>query len=191
MKNMFSQFTDVSAWLKLSLVILGVLWGIWLSGTWPTNPIVEYVPPKFEELKVAEGTLSFTRRSKSSGGEIELHLVGGSTLLLHCNPPNTLPDACYRKDESGGISTDYKDKLNKHLVTAWYQSDAEVANSGRIYQMQVDGKLFFNYPEQVGYYVKHYQSGGGRNGYFGLMLFFLTVLVVTNLRKKLKVAASN
>lgn len=176
-------FRNSRWWLKFSLIVVFVGWGYWLSGTWPNQPIEEYIPPRFEQLEIAQGTLSFTRRSKSSGGEIEIHLGNGKKLVLACNPPNTLPDACFRKN-TGGEWLDYREKLTGKIATAWWQPEPDVPDGGRMYQMKVEDWMFFNYQEQLDYYVNHYQKGGGRNSLVGLALLLLTAFVISVLIKR-------
>lgn len=186
MSRIFSIFGHSRPWLRFSLIILGICWGYWLSGTWPTNPEVKYEPPSFAELEVTEGTLLFTRRSKSSGGEIELHLGNGQKLVLACNPPNTLPSDCtYQRTNEKQSGMSMKNQLTGKTVVAWWRPEIDVPNGGRVYQLQVGKSLFFNFEEQVDYYIKHYQKGGGRNGFFGFILLLLTGLFIkTALNRK-------
>lgn len=178
----FTRFRDQRTWLKLCLGVLGVLWGYWASGTWPTHPIMEYVPPRFEQLELAQGTLSFTRQSKSSGGEIEIHFSEGKKLRLACNAPNTLPSACYYLRVNGRSQTrSFESQLTGKMVTVWWMPEKDVADhsaDGRVYQMLVGEWMFFKYPEQVAYYAKHYQKGGGRSWFFGGLLLLLSGLVI-------------
>lgn len=177
MRSYFQRLRTSPIWLKLAFIVLGVLWGYWLSGTWPTNPVMEYTLPHFESLEIIQGTLSFTRRSKSSGGDIEIHTRDGKKLILACNPPNTLPDACYRKMLVNEWRDFRKDITGKEALV-WWHRDADVPHDGRAYQMQVGNDLFFTYQDQVDYYQKHYQKGGGRSGIFGLILLLATVFVI-------------
>lgn len=76
MSRYVEAFRDAPVWLRIALIALGVLWVLWFTGV-GKHPVVDYVPPKFEELEVAEGKISFTQRSKSSGGDIVLRLANG------------------------------------------------------------------------------------------------------------------
>lgn len=171
------------AWLIASLITLGILFGYWVSGTWLSNPSFEYVPPRFDQLQVTQGKLSFTRRSKSSGGEIVLQLENGEQLLLACNPPDTLPDACYYKKEITGW-VDYRQKTTGVKAIVWWRPEVDLTKGGRVYQMRVAEDLFFTYQDQVEYYLKHYKKSGGRNNFLGFVLLILIALVIRALTQK-------
>jgi hypothetical protein len=191
MNKVHTAISSSRLWLKFAAAVLGVLWILWLSGTWPTNPVVEYSPPNFEQLEISQGILSFTQRSKSSGGEIVLKLDDGKKLILSCSPPNTTVDSClslYRDyvGQKYGEADRYKDLYPEKRVIAWWMAEPDWPGNGhgRIYQMEIDGRLFLSYPMQVEYYVKHHRIGGDRNVFFAYFLILLTGPIIIALRKK-------
>jgi hypothetical protein len=93
-------------------------------------------------------------------------------------------DCSYQRVNGQQRGGSYKKQLTGKMVTAWWQPEPDIPNGGRIYQAQVGDWMFFNYQEQVDFYVKHYQKGGGRNGLFGLALLLLTAFVINALLKR-------
>jgi hypothetical protein len=169
-------------WLKFGILLLVSCWVFWIGGNWEDEFSPEYVPPKFEQLQKSQGVISFTRRSKSSGGEIELRLDNGNTLHLTCSQPYSLPAACYYKREHGRwVNESYRDQLAGKVVTAWWMPEKKNSKGegiGRVYQLQVDNQYFFEYYDLLSYYISYNKETAGHNWNFGLLLIFLTALVI-------------
>jgi hypothetical protein len=137
---------------------------------------------------MSQGVISFTRRSKSSGGEIELRLENGKKLHLSCSRPYSLPSACYDKQVNGKQQPeDYRGQLTGKVVTAWWMAknkNSKGEDVGRVYQLQVDNQYFFEYQEMSNYYISYNKETAGHNWYFGLLLLFLTTLVIGEFLRK-------
>jgi len=170
-------------WLKISIFVLVMCWVGWLGGNWEDEFSPEYVPPKFEQLKKTQGVISFTRRSKSSGGEIEIHLGNKQILHLSCTRPYSLPSACYDKRINGKWESFRSDLLWK-TVTVWWmpeKQNSQGEDMGRVYQLQFGDQLYFEYQEQLNYYLGYKQGNYGHNWYVGFVLLLLTIIVVLEL----------
>ena len=79
------------------------------------------------------------------------------------------------------MNESYRDQLTGKVVTAWWMGEkknSEGEDVGRVYQLQVDNQYFFEYHDLLHYYVGYDKETAGHNWYFGLLLLFLTVLVV-------------
>lgn len=165
-------------WPYLIILFLGFL----LTGNqllkWYHTTASDYTTPKFEELKVSQGTLSFTPSWKNSGGQIILDLASGKRIVMTCLPPFGEGDRCFfRADKS---STDYSHQLTGKHVTAWWKEISDTPRpqiTGRIYQLEVDGWLYYDYKERAEYYLKHLHLGEEDNLFFAAFYFFIGIFL--------------
>lgn len=174
---------------KIFLVIWCVL-GCGISGSFMADWIAlrdyQYSPPLFENLRTAQGRLSFTTQWKTSGGRIKLRLSDGTTLTLTCGEKYA-EYACFRKLENGQW-VDYERELTGKNATVWWHPLTDKPNFGVAYQLLVDGKTFFSYSEKREIYLKDFQVVKSADRDFWNAILFFGVMVVPSiygiLRKK-------
>lgn len=179
-----------SRWFRFRVAILIVCWVWWLGGNWEDEFSPEYVPPRFDQLQKSQGVITFTRQSKSSGGEIELLLGNGKRVHLSCTRPYSLPVACYYKRVNGKwLNESYRDQLMWKNVTVWWMGEKKNSDGedvGRVYQLQIGDQIFFEYQERLDYYLSYKIEKHGHNWYFGFALLLLTALLIkASLRRRL------
>lgn len=167
---------------KLSLFrkwfwIIPLLVGVSLScidiARWNKARAVKYVPPKFEELKIDTGTLSFTNRWRSTGGLIVILPIGGKSLTLSCSGPFS-SDACFRVKKNGQWIDMEKDLIGEK-ATAWWYPDDNYKDFGRIYQLKVGNELIYTYDQQINEYITNFKKGPPDHLRSALVVLSITV----------------
>lgn len=114
-----------------------------------------YTPPRLEKLQISEGTISFRPQWKSSGGELILRQERGEVLLT-CAPPNEEQGfSCHR--EPGNAGADFKHQVSGKQGKVWWEPVTGSVN-GRLYQLEVDGKIYIAYADMARTYKNHFDK---------------------------------
>lgn len=140
---------------KISLwVLVGCLVALFFL---PKNieRIDSYSPPPLDHLLVAQGPISFRPQWKSTGGELILKQERRK-LVLTCAPPNEEHGfSCHR--EPGSPAIDFKHQVSGKHGKIWWEPVVGSAH-GRLYQLEIDGKMFIVYEDMARYYKKHFDK---------------------------------
>jgi hypothetical protein len=141
-----------------------------------------YEIPEFKDLTISEGEIHFKPQWKSSGGELFLRSENFKTqVITTCNQPFAGLRDCgshYYLDTNKTLRELTKNKHGK----VWWYSDADIKNRdsfpfGRLYQLEVDGEIFYSYEERKAFYLHRFQNSEFNFGpTLVLMIFILPAL---------------
>jgi len=176
-------------WPHFIVLLLGVI----LTGkqleAWYVTSSMKYTIIEFETLKVSEGILSFRPIWKSSGGEIVLTTKDNQKITLTCAPPGGLGGGCYFNSYR---SVDYRKTLVGKQVKIWWQpihNELDQVASGRVYQLETDGKYFYDYRESADYYKNHLPDRNASDHLF-FAICYLVILIFIPIKTILKARKS-
>lgn len=165
--------------------VFPILLGLFLSGLefsrWREGQNLKYVPPKYDDLKIDVGILSFSEQWKSSGGELIVIPEEGNGLKLSCSGPFSSHD-CFRINENGQW-VNRKIELIGEKATVWWYPEIDSKNNGRIYQLKVKDKLIYTYDQKVEEYLSNYKKGPPT---YIMAIFYFVTLVPYSIYKLIK-----
>ncbi|HQB40052.1 MAG TPA: hypothetical protein PL053_12385 [Deltaproteobacteria bacterium] len=186
--SFFSKLKATSR-ITLSLYLVVIAIGIYSTGTalksyLATINLKSYAQPKFEELKISTGKISFDSTDSTSSNTI-ITTSDGSRILLGCYGPYTRHD-CYITEESGYKFSMQKELVGETAIAWWYP--IENKPYGRLYQMEVRGRTLFTYDKKVNDYNRGFLRGNRKKINIVLSRFIFLVclpvlLIKTSLEK--------
>lgn len=167
-------------YVAVFLLVIGLFLACAELMTWKESRNSTWVAPIFDDLTVSQGKISFTDHWKSFGGFVALQLENGSSILLSCSiPDGSGGEDCSKIKDGGHAWKDYRQQLKNKNAIAWWRPEIDATNrrlAGRVYQIKVDGWLFFEYSERVKYYKNRLHSNQGVKLLFASLYFLMLVL---------------
>lgn len=133
-------------------------------------------------MRISSGTLSFTRWTKSSGGDAVIHLGNGNTLRLTCG--GVLSDAACFDKQVDGVWKNLESELTGKPAIAWWYPEEGKEDFGRLYQLKVGDEFIFRYEEQIEWYMKDYKGGRPFELLAAIVMLIVTVLYARRDLKK-------
>lgn len=147
-----------------------------------------YKVPEFKDLNISEGEIHFKPQHKGSGGELFLRNQDFKTqVITTCTQPFSDSKGCGSHFYLDTRKTLRELTKNKHGKVWWYP-DADVKNRdrfpfGRLYQLEVDGEIYYSYEERKAFYLYKFQNSGWNSGIPFILLIFI-VAPLFNLYKE-------
>jgi hypothetical protein len=148
-----------------------------------------YKIPEFKDLNISEGEIHFKPQSKGgSGGELLLRNVDFKTqVIVTCRQPFADSSGCGSYYYLDTVKTLRELTKNKHGKVWWYP-DADIKNRdrfpfGRLYQLEVDGEIYYSYEERKAFYLDRFQNSEWNFGPTFVLLIFI-VPALFNLYKE-------
>lgn len=162
-------------WLFVGLLLSGVFLIRWLD-----SQTKEFVPPKFESLKINRGPIEFSAWWKSSGGDVIIRIESGRKVYLTCG--GIFSDSpCFRK-KIGDEWRDFEDELSGKTATVWWHPDPKTPDFGRLYQLKIGEQTFISYDSQLEKYLANFKRGHPLDWVTALMFFLIIVpMAIRNL----------
>jgi hypothetical protein len=141
---------------KISLVVLGLcLAGLFFLPS-DIEKVTEYTPPAISKLNVTTGKVDFALTNRGSGGDLILDGDKNKLTLICASPNSRLRNPCYLKNKNGE-TINFKSNVIGKLGKAWWEPINGMAN-GRLYQLEVDGKIFINYEDMSEQYSAYFKK---------------------------------
>lgn len=141
-----------------------------------------YEIPEFKDLNISEGEIHFKPQRKASGGELFLRNQDFKTqVIVTCKQPFADSNGCgshYYLDTGKTLRELTKNKHGK----VWWYPDADIKNRdrfpfGRLYQLEVDGEIYYSYEERKAFYLNRFQNSEWNFGpKFVLLIFIVPAL---------------
>lgn len=141
---------------KFIVVLLGLALLAFFFFPEKTKKVTVYEPPALSALRSSTGKVGFVPVWKSSGGELTLD-VGKDKLVLTCVPPNgkgAYP--CWHEETESGARDLRPAVVGKQGTARWEPVDGNV--NGRLYQLEVDGKIFVRYEDMAARYATFFKK---------------------------------
>lgn len=165
-----------SAWGNVIMLVCGTYLTFLSFEIWyePTK-IKSFEPPKIEELTVSSGEITFYTPWRGSGGTSYIHLENGKTLNLRCGGPFYTNNCYYIKENNQWVNKELE--LSRKRVKVWWFPTKKHSDSGTIYQLEANGKMYFSYKDKKEEYMLEFIRGSSESPFIFILFFLMLVLL--------------